>query len=172
MIHKTRLVTSRFLLPAIAIVVGLASLAHADTAAAPKIDGADTAWLLTSAVLVLMMTIPGLALFYGGMVRRKNVLSTLMQSFILVGVVSLQWVIFGYSLAFSPGNPIIGSLSWFGLSGVSASELLGHGPSSGVHGLSMHVRDHYARAHNRGDRGADVVQGLPGVQHPVDHAHL
>jgi len=78
-------------------------------------------WLLLSAVLVLMMTIPGLALFYGGMVRRKNVLSTLMQSFILVAVVSIQWVMFGYSVAFAPGSALIGSFAWVGLNGVSAS---------------------------------------------------
>jgi ammonium transporter, Amt family len=86
-----------------------------------QISGADTAWVLVSTLLVLMMTIPGLALFYGGMVRRKNVLSVLMQSFILVSVVSLQWALFGYSLAFAPGNPFIGSLAWAGLRGVSAT---------------------------------------------------
>jgi ammonium transporter, Amt family len=103
----------------------VASSAHAELAAAPqigRIDGADTAWLLTSAALVLMMTIPGLALFYGGMVRRKNVLSTLMQSFILVALVSVQWIIFGYSLAFAPGSAIVGALSWIGLGGVSATQ--------------------------------------------------
>ena len=62
----------------------------------------DTAWVLISAALVLLMTAPGLALFYGGMVRRKNVLATLMQSFILVGLITVQWVLVGYSLAFSP----------------------------------------------------------------------
>jgi Amt family ammonium transporter len=77
----------------------------------------DTAWVLTSAVLVLGMTIPGLAFFYGGLVRRKNVLSILMQCFIIVCVISLQWVLFGYSLAFGPdsGMGIIGSLRWAGL---------------------------------------------------------
>src|SRR6266540_3618871 len=68
--------------------------------AAPKIDAGDTAWVLTSSALVLMMTAPGLAFFYGGMVRRKNVLATVMQSFILMAVISIQWVLFGYSLAF------------------------------------------------------------------------
>ncbi|HUA32295.1 MAG TPA: ammonium transporter [Candidatus Binataceae bacterium] len=104
-------------------LLGLASSAHAELPAAPQIgniEGSDTAWLLVSAALVLMMTIPGLALFYGGMVRRKNVLSILMQSFILVGLVSIQWIIFGYSLAFAPGSAIIGALSWVGLAGVSA----------------------------------------------------
>ena len=77
----------------------------------------DTAWVLTSAVLVLGMTIPGLAFFYGGLVRRKNVLSILMQCFIIACVISLQWVLFGYSLAFGPdtGWGIIGSLKWAGL---------------------------------------------------------
>ena len=101
--------------------LALAAPAGAETQAASSIDGADTAWLLLSSALVLMMTIPGLALFYGGLVRRKNVLSTLIQSFILVAVVSIQWVLFGYSLAFSPGNAIVGALSWVGLMGVSAA---------------------------------------------------
>ena len=77
----------------------------------------DTAWVLMSSVLVLGMTIPGLAFFYGGLVRRKNVLSILMQCFIIACVISLQWVLFGYSLAFGPdtGLGIIGSLTWAGL---------------------------------------------------------
>jgi Amt family ammonium transporter len=86
-----------------------------------QVNGADVAWLLTSAALVLMMTIPGLALFYGGLVRRKNVLSTLMHSFILAAVISIQWVLFGYSLAFAPGSAFVGGLKWLGLSGVSAT---------------------------------------------------
>ena len=87
-----------------------------------QVSGADVSWLLTSSALVLMMTIPGLALFYGGLVRRKNVLSTLMQSFILAAVISIQWVLWGYSIAFAPGNALFGSLQWLGLSGVSATE--------------------------------------------------
>ena len=77
----------------------------------------DTAWVLISSVLVLGMTIPGLAFFYGGLVRRKNVLSILMQCFIITCIISLQWVLFGYSLAFGPdtGLGIIGSLKWAGL---------------------------------------------------------
>jgi ammonium transporter, Amt family len=86
------------------------------------INSGDTAWLLSSSALVLLMTAPGLALFYGGMVRRKNVLAMLMQSFILVALVSIQWLLFGYSLAFSPGNALIGGLHWIGLCGVSATE--------------------------------------------------
>src|SRR5271170_1928898 len=70
----------------------------------------DNAWMLVSAVLVLMMTGPGLALFYGGLVRRKNVLATMMHCFILMGMVSVLWAIIGYSLAFDAGNAFIGGL--------------------------------------------------------------
>ena len=86
--------------------------------ASPKIDTGDTAWMLVSAAMVLLMT-PGLALFYGGMVRTKNVLGTIMHSFIIIALVTVQWVLWGYSLAFGPDmGGIIGSLSWFGLNGV------------------------------------------------------
>ena len=88
-------------------------------AAPPKIDKGDTAWMLTSSALVLMMTIPGLFLFYGGLVRRKNVLGTIMHSFIIVAVITIQWVLWGYTLAFGPDiGGIIGSLAWMGLNGV------------------------------------------------------
>ena len=73
-----------------------------------KINSGDTAWMLTSAALVLMMTGPGLALFYSGLVRRKNVLATMMQSFIMMAAVSVLWAIVGYSLAFDFGNPVVG----------------------------------------------------------------
>ncbi len=79
--------------------------------AADKISSGDTAWMLTSTALVLMMTIPGLALFYGGMVRKKNVLATLMQSFAITCLVTILWVVIGYSIAFMPGGPFIGSLT-------------------------------------------------------------
>lgn len=81
------------------------------------VNSGDTAWVLASSALVMLMT-PGLAFFYGGMVRRKNVLGILMQCFTVLCVVSLQWVLFGYSLAFAPGNPFIGGLQWAGLQGV------------------------------------------------------
>jgi len=78
--------------------------------------------VLASSALVLLMTAPGLALFYGGLVRRKNVLATLMQSFIMAAMVSVQWVLFGYSLAFSPGHMgLVGGLDWIGLNNVSAT---------------------------------------------------
>src|SRR5438552_3969761 len=89
---------------------GAPPAAGAPTAPAPaaapasKIDKGDTAWMLTSSVLVLLMTAPGLALFYGGMVRQKNALGTLMHSFIIAALISIQWVLWGYSLAFGPGD--------------------------------------------------------------------
>ncbi len=84
-------------------------------------NSGDTAWVLMASAMVLLMTIPGLAFFYGGLVRRKNVLSILMQCFIIVCVISLQWMLFGYSLAFGPDfHGIIGNLDWAGLKGVGA----------------------------------------------------
>jgi ammonium transporter, Amt family len=76
-----------------------------------KINSGDTAWMLTSTALVLFMTIPGLALFYGGMVRKKNVLATLMQSFAITCVVTIVWTVVGYSLAFTPGGSFLGGFS-------------------------------------------------------------
>ena len=91
------------------------------------IDTGDTAWLITSAALVMFMT-PGLALFYGGLVRTKNVLATIMQSFIALGVVTVLWVIIGYTLAFGPdtGSGLIGGLDFLCFEGVgqAPSEVL------------------------------------------------
>jgi ammonium transporter, Amt family len=86
--------------------------------AEPTIDTGDTAWMLTSAALVLFMTIPGLFLFYGGLVRSKNVLGMLMQNFSLVGLITIQWIVIGYSLAFSNGSSFLGGFEWVGLNGV------------------------------------------------------
>ena len=83
-----------------------------------KIDSGATAWMLTSTALVLFMTIPGLALFYGGMVRKKNVLATLMQSFAICALVTVLWVVAGYSLAFMPGTPWLGGMGRFLLDGM------------------------------------------------------
>ena len=83
-------------------------------------NSGDTAWVLASSALVLLMTVPALAFFYGGLVRRKNVLSLLMQCFIILCVISLQWILYGYSLTFGPdtGAGIIGGFDWVGLRGV------------------------------------------------------
>src|SRR5476651_655053 len=94
--------------------------APAAAAAAPvKIDSGDTAWMLTSTALVLMMTIPGLALFYGGMVRKKNVLATIVQSFAITCLVSVLWMVLGYSLAFTTGSTVLGGLSRVFLAGIT-----------------------------------------------------
>jgi ammonium transporter, Amt family len=100
-----------------------AEAAPAAAAAAPKLDTGDTAWMLTSTALVLMMTIPGLGLFYGGMVRKKNVLATVMQSFAVTCLVTVLWMIIGYSLAFTEGsmNAYLGSFSKWFLAGVGAT---------------------------------------------------
>lgn len=91
----------------------------------PKLDTGDTAWILVSTALVLLMTIPGLALFYGGMVRKKNVLSTMAHSFVAAAVVSIVWVALGYSLAFGEGNAFIGNLDKLMLSGITTQALTG-----------------------------------------------
>jgi ammonium transporter, Amt family len=89
-------------------------------------NNGDTAWILVSAALVMLMT-PGLALFYGGMVRSKNILGTIMQSFIVIGVVSIEWMLVGYSLAFGPDHlGLIGDFSWFGLCGVGIAPFAGY----------------------------------------------
>jgi len=98
-----------------------ARLTKLEQQAADAKGSADNAWMLTSSALVLMMTGPGLALFYGGLVRKKNVLGTMMQSFALMAMVTVLWSIFGYSLAFGGGNSFIGSLHNFMLHGVGVT---------------------------------------------------
>ncbi len=98
--------------------------------AGAKIDTGDTAWVLTSSALVLAMTMPGLALFYGGLVRGKNVLGTIVQSVAILALVSLIWVVFGYSLAFGPDvGGIVGNLDWIMLSGVGYTPHAVYGPT-------------------------------------------
>jgi len=91
----------------------------------PTLSAGDTAWILTSTALVLMMTLPGLALFYGGLVRSKNVLSVLVQCLISAGLIGVLWVVFGYSLAFADGNSVVGGLGKAGLAGIDPSTLSG-----------------------------------------------
>ena len=106
-----------------------AKLAALDAATKSAQSAGDNAWTLTSAALVLMMTGPGLALFYGGLVRRKNVLSTMMHSFALMAVVTVIWAVYGYSLAFSEGTPFIGDLRYLFLSGVGSAPNADYGPT-------------------------------------------
>jgi ammonium transporter, Amt family len=106
-----------------------AALAQAP-AAAPKIDAANTAWMITAAVLVLFMTLPGLALFYAGLVRTKNVLSVLMQCFAITCVVTLAWLVVGYSIAFGDGNAWWGGLGKSFFSGIQVATVKGSIPES------------------------------------------
>jgi Amt family ammonium transporter len=103
------------------LAVSFAPLALAGTPPTP--DKGDTAWMMTSTLLVILMTIPGLALFYGGMVRSKNVLSVLMQVFIIFCLCTVLWVIYGYSLAFTTGNEFLGSFDKLFLKGVDSTTL-------------------------------------------------
>lgn len=101
------------------------AMVWADTAATPTINSGDTSWILMSTVLVLLMTIPGLALFYGGMVRKKNVLATMGHSFSAAAIGSVVWVIIGYTLAFGSGGAWIGDMSKFLLDGITKDTLSG-----------------------------------------------
>jgi Amt family ammonium transporter len=96
----------------------LATVLFASPAFAQELDTGDTAWMLTSTALVLLMTVPGVALFYAGMVRKKNVLATMMQSFAITALVTVIWTVVGYSLAFSEGGSFLGGFSRFLLSGM------------------------------------------------------
>jgi len=98
--------------------------------AADKLNSGDTAWMLTSTALVLLMTIPGVALFYGGMVRKKNVLSVVMQSFAVTCMITLVWFAIGYSLAFGAGNAYVGDLSAAFFKGITKESLSGTFPTS------------------------------------------
>jgi Amt family ammonium transporter len=88
------------------------------------IDSGDTAWVLTASALVLLMTLPGLALFYGGLVRAKNMLNVLVQCFAAAAIVGVLWVLVGYSLAFGEGNAFIGDFSKVGLAGITIDSVV------------------------------------------------
>src|SRR5215469_18698895 len=103
----------------------LASGGSALAAAPPPdpLNSGDTAWMLTSSALVLLMTIPGLALFYGGMVRKKNVLATLAQSFGATCIITVLWMIIGYSVAFTPGSTVIGGVGRVFMAGMTVDSI-------------------------------------------------
>ena len=106
-------------LPALADTAPAAAAAVPAVPVPPKMDSGDTAWMLTSTALVLMMTVPGLALFYCGMVRKKNLLATMMQTFTICCLITIVWMIAGYSLAFTNGGPYVGDLSRLFLNGLA-----------------------------------------------------
>jgi Amt family ammonium transporter len=111
------------LLPAVAAAVLMSPAIALAADDKPKIDSGDTAWMLTSTALVLMMTIPGLALFYGGMVRKKNVLATVAQSFAVTCLVTVLWLVLGYSLAFTTGSTILGGVSRVFMAGLTIDSI-------------------------------------------------
>jgi Amt family ammonium transporter len=111
-------------------LIGMAALlAPAQAFAADELNSGDTAWMLTSTTLVLLMTLPGLALFYGGLVRTKNILSVLMQCMVAAGAIGVLWVLVGYSIAFGEGNAFFGDLSLVGLSGITPDSVSGSIPT-------------------------------------------
>jgi Amt family ammonium transporter len=119
-----------FLLPASALAEDLSDrLARLEAAASSAQSTADNAWVLTCSALVLLMTVPGLALFYGGLVRQKNVISTMLKSLICVGIATLMWAFFGYSLVFSEGNAFIGGFDFAFLRDVGATPNADYAPT-------------------------------------------
>ncbi len=151
-------------------------------AAAPAFDAADNAWVLVSAALVLFMTAPALALFYGGLVRKRNVLSVLMQCVCLMCLMTVVWAVYGYSLVFGGDGPWIGDGRYLLMNGVNAvwsgrgAELplypqLTHSRDD-AHAVSGHVLHHYAGPDLRGLRRTDEVQCHDGVPGPLGHGGL
>jgi len=120
----TALRRGAFLSPAFLLAAAPAMAAEA------KLDSGDTAWMLTSTALVLLMTIPGVALFYGGMVRKKNTLAIIMQSFAITCLITIVWMVVGYSLAFDAGNAVVGGLGKMFLNGMTVNALSGSIPES------------------------------------------
>ena len=120
----------RFNFTLAALAAGFAALAASPALAQEGLDSGDTAWMLTSTALVLMMTVPGVALFYAGMVRKKNLLATMMQSFVITALVSVLWMVIGYSFAFAGGNDWIGGMDAFMLRNMGVDSMSGTIPES------------------------------------------
>ena len=158
-IHKSRWAIT------LAACFGFAGLAQAQGDAA-AIDSGDTAWMMMSSALVLLMT-PGLAFFYGGLVRRKNILSVLMQCFLCMCLMTILWVVVGYSLAFG-GNSLGGFIGNFDHVLLKGRGIwpghAGYGTRYGLHGIPVHVRDHHAGPDYRGVCGAHEIQRVLPVQ--------
>ena len=136
------------------------------------INAGDTAWILVATALVMMMT-PALAFFYGGMVRKKNLLSTINLSFITVALISLQWVLVGYTLAFGTSlGGLIGGLNFLGLiwSGCRTQcRLRSHHSTPCLCGVSDDVRHHHTGVDHRRIRGTGPLQGFSGIHRLMGH---
>ena len=140
------------------------------------INSGDVAWMLTAAALVLLMT-PGLSFFYGGMVSFKNVVSTMLQSVVALGVISLVWVVVGFSLAFgdSIGGVIGNPMTFFMFDGVGEAthaKLVADDPAAGLRDVPAQVRDHHAGADHGLVRRAGAVLVVPAVHGAVQPVHL
>lgn len=137
------------------VVCPFAALAQTNSAPILKSDSGDTAWVIVSAALVLLMTIPGLALFYGGLVRRKNILNVMMQCFIITALVSIEWIVCGYSLSFGSSHgilaPFIGGFDWAFLNGINPGD------------LSPYFISH-AQATGK------IINGVPGMTGTIPHS--
>ena len=163
-------------------VVACVGAAMADTPAAPVPDKGDTAWMLVSSALVLMMSIPGLALFYGGLVRTKNALSILMQVFAIVSMVGILWVLYGYSISLGDTGgsfaAYIGGLGKIFLKGVDANAVVptfSNGvviPELAYMVFQMTFAMHHAGPHHRRSRRAHEVPGGDAVRPVVGDLHL
>ena len=127
MFKACRYATNAFV--ALSLTLAALTLAAGAAHAEDVLDSGDTAWMMTSTLLVLMMALPGLALFYGGLVRTKNILSVLMQCMYAAGIIGVLWVLAGYSLAFGEGNAFIGDLSMIGLRGITPDSVSGTIPT-------------------------------------------
>jgi Amt family ammonium transporter len=123
----TKTITKIFMSLALLLFIVTTAIAQETAAIKPVIDAGDTAWMIMATALVLLMTIPGLAFFYGGLVRQKNVLNIMMQCLILTALITIQWIAFGYSLSFGSSKgalaPFIGSFDWAFLKGIGISDL-------------------------------------------------
>ena len=131
--HLRRLAATASAATAVSILTALPTFAQEAAAEAPKLDSGDTAWMLTSTALVLMMTVPGLACFYAGMVRKKNVLSVMMQVFATCCLMTIMWMVVGYSLAFTDGggwNDFVGGFDKLFLAGMGKDSMSGTIPES------------------------------------------
>ncbi len=164
-----------------AAALTLAPLGAAFAQATPTPDKGDTAFMFVSTVIVLLMTVPGLALFYGGLVRTKNMLSILMQVFAITCMVAIIWVVYGYSMAFTNGgalNDYVGGFSKLFLAGVTPASLGGDvlqrrlHPRARLRRLPDDVRLHHAGAHRRRHRRAHEVLGGHAVRRPLGDVRL
>ena len=142
---------------------------------APTLSSANTGFMLICSALVLIMT-PGLAFFYGGMVRVKSTLNMLMMSFISIGIVTILWVLYGFSMAFGTdtGGLIGWNSDWVGLSGIGLTRAVGrlHHPDLRLRGLPDDVRHHHARPDQRCARRPGEVHRVGAVHRPVGHGRL